>query len=157
MMQLPALNPEERAYLQSALPNNPLQALSERLRRHLTVSLGEAVSASASQVGAAPDQLDSDEPVIRVDHVLALAWLSVRFGGKPHTVSSRVKEGALIDPFRMLIRRALAETVINNDHAAWPVAMRLQINIGQQQGNVEIFWNSARAMPWAHRAIREKP
>lgn len=60
MMQLPALNPEERVYLQSALPNSALLALSERLRRHLMVSLGKAVSVNAATVTAAPDQMSSD-------------------------------------------------------------------------------------------------
>lgn len=156
MMQLPTLSPEEHAYLQSLLPNSALQALAERLRRHLLVSLGQAVSVSASPGSAAPDFLGGDEPVVRIDRVLALAWLSVRFGGKPDAVSLRVKEGALIDPFRMLVRRAMAETVINHANAAWPAAVRLHVSIGQQQGDVEILWNSERAMSWARRAIREK-
>lgn len=157
MMQLPALSPEERAYLHAALPNGALQALSARMRRHLMVSLGEIGAVNAFPGGPMPDILSGDEPVIRIDRDLALAWLSVRLGGKPGMVGSQVREGALIDPFRMLIRRALAETVINLGDVAWPSAVRLHIGIGPQQGVVEIFWSSPRAMAWARRAIRGKP
>jgi hypothetical protein len=156
MMQLPALSPEERAYLQSGQPDAALQALSQRLRRHLMVNLGTAVSVGISQDSPAPELLGGDEPEVRIDHELAHAWLSVRFGGKPGGANSQVKNDVLIDPFRMLIRRALAETVTNFDEAAWPAAMRLLIKIGPQQGLVEIFWNSQRAASWARRVIRER-
>lgn len=158
MMQLPALSPEERAYLQSAQPSSALQALAQRLRRHLVVSLGQAVTVDVSPGSLNSIHLSGDEPVVRIDRELALSWLCVRFGGKPGTASLQLKDEALIDPFRTLIRRALAETVINlADTVSWPPVMRLHINIGPQQGTVEIFWNNERAVSWARRAIREKP
>jgi len=156
MMQLPALSPEERAYLQAGLPNNALPALAERLRQRLVVSLGTAVSVSEGPGSTAHAVPNGKEPVIEIEPELAAAWLAVRYGGKPGTASLQVKDDALINPFRALIRRALAETVINLGDAAWPQAVRLQVSIGQQQGAVEIFWNSEQALPWARRAIREK-
>jgi hypothetical protein len=157
MMPLPALSPEERAYLQSAQPNSALQALAGRLRRHLMVGLGQAAAVGASPASQAPGLLRGSEPVIRISAELAAAWLSVRFGGKPGAESLQLRDDALVDPFRMLIRRALAETVINLVDAVWPPAIQMQVDIGAQQGVVEIFWNSERAVAWARRTIREKP
>lgn len=156
MMQLPALSAEERACLQSGLAGNALTALAERLRRHLMVSLGGAVAVGEWPGAFAQDLAGGDEPVIRIDPGLAAAWLAMRLGGKPGSAGMPIKDDAPIEPFRRLIRRALAETVINLGAAAWPQAMRLSVAIGPQAGSVEIFWNSARAVSWARRAIREK-
>jgi hypothetical protein len=156
MLQLPALDPEERACLQSLLPGSPLAALAERLRKRLIASLGVAVTVWESPSTAAPETISGDEPLIRIEPELAAAWLAVRLGGKCGTAGLQIRDASLAEPFRMLIGRALAETVINLGKASWPQAMRLRVAIGRQQGVVDIFWNSEHAMPWARRAIRER-
>lgn len=156
MMQLPALSPEERACLQRGLAVNALAALAERIRGHLMVSLGEPVAVSEIPGAFAHHLAGGDEPAIRIDPGLAAAWLAMRLGGKPGSACVSIRDEALIEPFRGLIRRALAETAVNLGAAAWPQAMRLSVAIGPQAGSVEIFWNSARAGSWARRAIREK-
>lgn len=158
MLQLPALEPDERAYLQGLQNNGSLQALASRLRQRLVAALGSAVSVSASPGNISEDTLNGEEPEIRIDRELADAWLAVRFGGKPGTPGGWPAAAALLEPFKSLIRQSLAETVVNlGADAAWPPVLGLQVAIGGQQGTVEIFWNGAHALPWARRAIRGKP
>jgi hypothetical protein len=155
MMQLPALSPEERAYLRSMQPGSALQALAARLRQRLIAQLGVAVTVCESP-GTPPQGVHSaEEPIIKIGHELAAAWLSVRLGGKPGTASQPFKDDSLIKPFRMLIARALAESAINLGEAVWPRTMCLNVSIGSQQGLVEIYWSNAHAVAWARRAIRE--
>lgn len=156
MMQLPALSPEERACLQSGQPNSALQMLAERLRQRLVASLGVMVSINELPGGHAKALPGGSEPAIEIDQEFAGAWLAVRLGGAAKAGAWQVRDAALLAPLVALVRRALAETVINLGDAAWPQVMRLQVRIGPQQGAVEISWNSERAMPWARRTIREK-
>lgn len=156
MMQLPALSPEERACLQSGQPDKALPMLAERLRRRLVASLGVTVFVNELPGGHARALPHAGEPVIEIDPELAGAWLAARLGGTANANAWPVRDAALLAPLVALIRRALAETVVNLGEAAWPQAMRLQVVIGPQPGAVEIFWNSERAMPWARRTIREK-
>lgn len=156
MMQLPALSPEERACLQSGQPDSALPMLAERLRQRLVASLGVTVFVNGLPGGHAKALPDGSEPVIEIDRELAGAWLAARLGGTANANAWPVRDAALLAPLVALIRRALAETVVNLGETAWPQAMRLQVVIGPQPGAVEIFWNSERAMPWAHLTIREK-
>jgi hypothetical protein len=157
MLQLPALESDELAYLQTLQASGGLQALASRLRQRFVAALGVAVSVSASPGTISGDSLSGDEPEIRIDRALADAWLAVRFGGRPGTPSGQSADAALIGPFKWLIRRALAETVVNlGPDVAWSPALSLQVAIGGQQGTVEIFWNSAHALSWARRAIGGK-
>lgn len=156
MMQLPALSLEERACLQSGQPDSALPMLAERLRQRLVVSLGVAVSVNELPGGHARALPDGSEPMIEIDQELAGAWLAARLGGAANAKAWPVRDAALFAPLVALIRRALAEAVVNLGDAAWPQAMCLQVRIGPQPGAVEIFWNSERAMPWARRTIREK-
>ena len=156
MLELPALDAEERAHLQSFLPNSVLQALANRLRQRLVAALGMKVNVCELPVVPAQDLSSASEPVIEIENELAAAWLAVRFGGKPGIASLQIGNSSLIEPFKGLIRRALAEAVINHGKTVWPQAIRLQVAIDGQQGVVEIFWDSERALPWARRAIRER-
>jgi hypothetical protein len=157
MMRLPALTPDERAWLQPISPSGALTALAERVRCHLMVSLGGSVAVSEFPGAVAQGPLRGVEPLIRIAPELAAVWLAVRLGGKPEKAGMQTGDGALIEPFRGLIRRALAEAVINYGDTAWPQAMRMRVAIGSVQGNVEISWNSVHAVSWARQAIREKP
>ena len=158
MLRLPRLEPEERAYLQGLGCEDVFQALANRLRQRLVAMLGARVSVRGS-LGHPPESMPcSNEPVIRIEPDLALAWLAVRLGGKPGRQRLKPGDETLHEPFRLLVRRALAETVVNlGSEASWPRALRLDVAIGGQQGAVDIFWNSDHALAWAHRAIREKP
>ena len=157
MIRLPELTQEERAYLHAHQPAGDLQALAERVRQHIVARLGGKVSVSCMpgrNIHALPE---INEPVIEVDDKLAAVWLSVRYGGKAETKNWAVRDAALLSPFLSLIRRALAETVINmGKNASWPQSMCLQVSIGTQLGTLEIFWNSGQALSWARQAIREK-
>ena len=155
MMQLPELNAEERASLQSGLPDAGVQSLAERLRQGLVVSLGQKVAVSCLPVKAVPGLPEHGEPVISMEPELAAAWLALRYGGKTETGYWPVRDADLLKPFQVLVRRALAHAVINlGDNAAWPRVMRLQIAIGLHQGRLEIIWDGRCAMSWARREIR---
>ncbi len=155
MIQLDELAPEERTYLKSLLPGRNLQALAERMRQQLVARLGERVLVCSLPDGSARALPEGNEPDIKIDRELSSAWLAIRYGGTTETKSWDVRDATLLLPFASLIRRALAETVINmGDGAAWPEFMSLQVSIGLQQGKVEILWNSGLAMTWARRAIR---
>jgi hypothetical protein len=156
MLQLPALDPEERACLQALQTGGVLHELAERLRQRLVAALGVAVSVCGIPDKPAQRLPGDPEPVIMIAPELTAAWLSVRFGGKPEASGLPFREAALAAPFQALVRRALAETVINLGEAVWPQAMRYSVNLGPQQGVVEIFWNSERAAQWAHRVLRER-
>lgn len=154
MMQLPELNAEERAALHSGLPDAGLQSLAERLRQGLVVSLGQKVAVSCLPVKTAPGLSEHGGPVIRMEPELAAAWLAMRYGGKTEAGYWPVRDAALLKPFQILVRRALAHAVINlGDNAAWPQVMCLQITIGLHQGRLEIIWDGRRAMSWARREI----
>ena len=155
-MQLPALEPHERAYLQALQPNGSMQAFASRLRQRLVAALGVQASVSVSAGGAMPGMPTDDEPLITIEPELAAAWLALRLGGKVGMAGLPLKDITLAEPFKTLVRRALAESVINTGPATWPQVMRLHVAIGGQQGAVEVCWNSECAMTWAHRAIREK-
>lgn len=158
MLRLPRLEPEERAYLQGLGSADVSQALANRLRQRLVATLGGQVAVRASLANLPASMLGGNEPVIRIEPDLALAWLAVRLGGKPGRQRLKPGDETLHEPFRLLVRRALAETVVNlGAEACWPRALRLEATIGGQQGAVDIFWNSDHALAWAHRAIREKP
>lgn len=156
MMQLSALEPEERAYLQSLASNPALRALAARLRQRLVATLGVAAEVDELPGSAGTSFTSGSEPAIGIAPALAAAWLAVRLGGRPGMLVLQVKDDALVEPLRHLVRRALAETVINLGDTAWPQAVRLQVAIGPQRGEVEIFWNGGHAMAWARRVIREK-
>lgn len=156
MIRLPELSPEERTYLQSMLPSNDLQALAERLRQGLIVNLGGAVSVSCLPCETVHALPEGNEPVIKIEKELAAAWLAIRYGGKAGVKAWPIHDAGLFSPLTALVRRALAQTVVNlGEGVAWPQSLRLQVRIGPQQGIVEIYWNSDRAVFWAHRAIRE--
>lgn len=155
MMQLPALDAEERAYLQSLLPDSALRAFARRLEQRLLASLGVAVSASIMPIHDRK-QAVADEPAIAIAPELAAAWLNLRLGGGTVTGALPLKDATLAAPLKALIRRALAESAVNAGEAVWPQAMRLHLSMGGQRGEVEISWNSVLALDWARRAIREK-
>ena len=155
MMRLPALAPEEIACLRGLQPGAPAHVFASRLQQRLFAALGVRVSvrgALCDEVRTAP----GEEPVIVVDAELASAWLGLRMGGKAPGARLWMKDAALADPFRAVIRRALAESVVNAGEAEWPQAMRLCLDLGGQTGNTDIFWNSAHAMDWARRILRER-
>lgn len=156
MMQLPALDAEEKAFLLSLLPDSALQAFARRLEQRLLASLGMPAGVSISPAEAGQDPLVADEPVISIAPALAAAWLGLRLGGRKGTGAPPLKDAGLAAPFKALIRRALAESVVNAGAFDWPQAMRLYLSMGGQQGTVEIVWDSTRASGWAQRAIREK-
>lgn len=155
MLQLPALDPEERAFLQSLQPNGALRALAGRVRQRLIAALGVRVEVRELP-GLPARDVHSDEPVIEIENQLAGAWLTLRLGGKAGTTDLSIKDEALAEPLRRQIRLALAETVVNLGEPAWPPSLRMRVDIGPRQGRVEIFWNSRQAMTWARRAIRER-
>lgn len=158
MLKLPALETAERAYLQSLQKGGALPALANRLGQRLAAMLGPRVSVSAVPLGMPASGSSGDEPEIRIDAELGAAWLAARLGGKPGETAMQLGSDALCAPFQRLIRRVLAETAFNQgQEAAWPQALVLNVSIGGRRGNAEIFWNSAHAMAWARRAIREKP
>lgn len=155
-MLLPALAPHERACLLGSQPDGPVRVLAVRLQKRLLASLGTPVGIGelpAVEVQGVPA---GDEPVIAIQPELAAAWLAMRLGGKSATAGLPLKDASLSEPFKALIRRALAESVVNAGAAAWPRLVRLQVFMGGQQGGVDIVWNSAHAMAWARRVIREK-
>lgn len=157
MMRLPALDPRERAHLQALQPSTPVRAFACRLRQRLLVSLGAAVEVGETPCDSARDQaMHGNEPAIRIEPELAAAWLALRLGAKTGALGGLIKDDTLAAPFRILVRRTLAESVINAGTVDWPQAMRLRIAMGGRTGSVDIFWNSAHAMAWAHRTIREK-
>lgn len=154
-MQLPALAPEERACLRALQPGAPVHVFARRLQQRLLAALGVRVSVR----GALCDEVRTtpgEEPVIVVDAELASAWLDLRMGGKAPGARLPMKDAALADPFRAVIRRTLAESVVNAGKAEWPQATRLCLDLGGQTGNTDIFWNSAHAMDWARRILRER-
>ncbi|MEW6133929.1 MAG: hypothetical protein AB1591_12345 [Pseudomonadota bacterium] len=154
MMALSPLAAEERACLQSFLPGGMLHGFARRLEQRLLASLGVQANAVVSPLRDGGDT-GGDEPVIRIAPELADAWLALRLGGKPSGVSMPGDERLAV-PFKTLIRRTLAESAVNAGKEEWPQAMRLELFLGGRQGTVEIFWNGARALEWARRAIREK-
>lgn len=156
MMLLPALTPEEQACLQALQPDEQLQMFAARLRQRLIASLGAPASVSAGVCGEPRAMPAGDEPVIAIDTDLAAAWLDLRMGGQGGAAGRQMKDSRLADPFKTLIRRALAESVVNAGLADWPHAMQLRLDMGGQTGKADIFWNSAHAMDWARRVIREK-
>ena len=156
MMQLPALDPQERAYLQARLPDAPTHTFAFRLRQRLIANLGvpvEVIESTASVVQGLPDR---DEPVIEIETGLAASWLNTRLGGRSGVTGAPLKDAMLIESFKRLIRRTLAESVFNSGALAWPQAMHLVVAMGGRQGAVDIFWNSAHAMAWARRTMGEK-
>lgn len=156
MMQLPALSPEERTWLLSVPSGAQLPAFAARLRQRLVASLGAParISANAGNVAQAPPA--GDEPVIVIDSDLASAWLDLRMGGRGNGTARSMKDSSLIDPFRALIRRALAESVVNAGPADWPQFMQLYMQLGGGMGEAEVFWNSAHAMDWARKILGER-
>lgn len=154
MMVLPPLAAEERACLQSRPTDSVLQGFALRLEQRLLASLGVRASANISPLQDGRDA-GEDEPAIRIAPELAGAWLALRLGGKP-SGASPTGDARLAAPFKALIRRTLAESAVNAGASEWPQAMRLELSMGGRQGTVEIFWNGARALEWARRAIREK-
>lgn len=154
-MQLPALDAEERAYLQSLLPNSALHAFARRLEQRLLVSLGVPASVSASPSDGGQEKASDGEPAIRIAPELAAAWLALRLGGRTGEGALPPKDAMLVAPFKALIRRVLAESAVNAGVADWPQAMRLRLSMGGQQGTVEIVWNSVCSLAWAQRTIRE--
>lgn len=158
MMLLPATSQDERAYLQGLQPGSPPQSLASRLRQRLVGTLGvQQVSVSGLPGGGGPAGTACGEPEIRIDNALATAWLGVRFGGDPGTTSFHFKDHVLVNPLQLLIRRTLAEVVINLGDGAWPAAIRLQVELCGHHGHAEIFWNSEQALSWARRTLGGKP
>jgi hypothetical protein len=156
MMRLPVLDAQERAYLQALQPHGALQVFASRLRQHLLASLGAPV-----EVSALPDAVQASpagsEPSIAIAPELAAAWLGLRFGGKPGAGDRPPAHAALCKPFVRMIRRALAESVVNAGTVhAWPAVMRLQLSMGGGGGAVDIVWNSVHAQAWARGVIRER-
>lgn len=157
MLQLPELDAEERASLRSMQPDSATQALASRLQQRLVAALGTAAMVTVLQgKSGAQDWERNGFPEIRLDDKLAAAWLGLRFGGSADSEGFRIGDSSLLRPLESLVRRALAESVINHGSDSWPQAMKLQITIGGSQGTVEILWNSAQALSWAQRAIRGK-
>lgn len=156
MMRLPALESHELAYLRNPQSAVPVLSFAGRLRQRLIASLGVSVGVDDVPVAGAQDYLPGGEPSIAVQPELASAWLVLRLGGKPAGGERAIKDASLADPFKALVRRTLAETVVNAGEAAWPARIRLCVSLGGKGGNVDIAWNSAHARVWARRTIREK-
>lgn len=157
MIRLPELTQEERAFLQFEQTEGDLQSLAERLRQKLIAVLGQKASVSHLPGVPVHGAVDGDEPLIEIEPEFADLWLTVRYGGRVEATAWQVRDKSLLSPLAGMIRRALAETILNsNENATWPQAMRFQISIGRQQGMVNIFWNNVHAMSWAGRVIREK-
>ena len=156
MMTLPALDPHERACLLGSQPDRVVGMFAARLEKRLFASLGVPIAINELPVGEAQGLPAGDEPMIEIRPELASAWLGLRLGGKPAATMMSLKDARLSEPFRNLVRRTLAESVVNAGAAAWPRLMRLQLAMGGQQGSMDIAWNSAHALAWAHRVIREK-
>jgi hypothetical protein len=156
---LPAISQDERAYLQSLQPGSTLQALAGRLRQRLVGTLGvqQVCVSGLPGRGSPAGNTCSGEPEIRIDNALATAWLGARFGGGPGNASLQFKDHVLVNPLQLLIRRTLAEVVINLGDDAWPAAIRLQVDLCGHRGHAEIFWNSGQALSWAGRTLGGKP
>jgi hypothetical protein len=155
-MRLPELEAGERACLQAPLTATMPQALAGRLQQHLIASLGVPASVSETGCGDAQNLHAGAEPAITIAPELAAAWLALRLGGRTGARCLPIKDEQLAQPFRAMVRRALAESVINSGTGAWPQLIRLNVALDGQQGAVEIFWNSAHAMAWSRRTVREK-
>lgn len=155
-MRLPELEARERACLQAPMSAAVAQVLAGRLQQHLVASLGVPASVSDTGCGDAQNLHAGAEPAITIAPALAAAWLSLRLGGRPGAKCLPLKDERLARPFRAMVRRALAESVVNSGTGAWPQQIRLSVVLDGQQGVVEVFWNSAHAMAWARQAVREK-
>ena len=149
-MQLPALSPEEKAFLASARHEpSVLGYLAERVRCSMTASLGVPVRiAGASALpgyrphaGKAPEIVPSQEMVS--------AWVCARFGGYPHVHGSPAS-GSLSDSLASTLKSALAASVINlGDTVVWPHEVRLELTIQELNGVVDYFCQPQYLMPWA--------
>lgn len=155
MMRLPRLTPDEQACLHALLPNPAVPAFAARLRQRLAASLGTAAEVRALPGDAAPAP-PGGEPCIAIAPGLAAAWLALRLGGRPGQGDEPPRDARLLKPLRRLIRRTLAESVVNAGEPVWPDVLRLRLVLGGREGMIEIVWNGAAAMRWASRTLREK-
>lgn len=157
-MLLPVISPEERTSLQGVPPGNALQALESRLGLRLVSTLGVEVSVFAYPAEtSAASVYGRGEPEIRIDDALAAGWLGARFGGLPGSAKSTARNPALESTLQSLMRRTLAESVINRGAPEWPSMIRLKISICGHEGHADIIWNGEQALSWARRAIGGKP
>lgn len=164
MMKLPALSAEERAWIASGLPDDAVQVLAERIRLHLQATFGIRVLVAGCHAVCSLEPFVGSEPAINIDAVLASAWLDLRYGGRPASYVSGAHHLAWNLPLIALVRRALAETVINHgetnhseinygEHASWPQAMQIQLQTGSLVGTINISWNNKHAWRWARQYI----
>jgi hypothetical protein len=153
MLALPELSAEERACLESGLPDEPVLALAQRICLHLASQGIRAVILEHSAL-CTTTLFKGRQPVIRIAPELASAWLNLRFGGKPSAYVGKVDTPALTKPLAQLIQHALAETVINlSERTPWPQAMKIQLHMGLLIGAIDIDWNCDEAWYWAQQTI----
>lgn len=164
MMKLPALSAEERVWIASGLPDDAVRVLAERIRLHFQATFGIRMLIVASHAVHPLAPFTGSEPAINIDAVLASAWFDLRYGGRLTGYVGGGHNPAWNIPLIELVRRALAEAVINHDeinhgeihhgeHASWPQAMRIQLQTGSQVGTINISWNSEHARRWSRQHI----
>lgn len=159
MMKLPALSAEERAWIASGLPDDAVLVLAERICLHFQATFGIRMLVAGSHAVHTLEPFTGSEPAINIDAVLASAWLDLRYGGRPTGYVGGGHHPAWNVPLIALVRRALAEAVINygeanhGEHASWPQAMQIQLQTGSLVGTINISWNSEHAWRWSRQYI----
>lgn len=152
-MKFPALNAEEKAFLAAATDEPKILGnLSERVRGRMTACLGVPVRVSGARVIQPANPKMGKAPKIAASREAENAWISARFGGGP--VSGRQVSAGLSQSLMRILKRALAESVINlGNGVAWPEAFRLELRIQEQEGAVEFFCEPRHLMGWAKEEL----
>lgn len=159
MIKLPALSAEERAWIASGLPDDAVRVLAERICLHLQATFGIRMLIVGNHAVQLIEPFTDSEPQIKIDAALASAWLDLRYGGKLTGYVGSSHDPAWNIPLIELVRRALAETVINHsainrsDSVRWPQAMRIQLQAGSLVGTINILWNNEQACRWSRQYI----
>lgn len=164
MMRLSALSEEERAAIHACdtLPfdetltqrtdinlDSTLYALTNRLCQHMRATLGLSVQATGCQAYAPANWSSDQPPAIEITAPLAAIWVHLRYGGRvPDSagelrgISSMAISPVWQQPLLLLIKRALAETVINQGQSAcWPQAVQITLQVGTLCGTINIALN----------------
>lgn len=174
MMQLPALSAEERAQIASGWPDDAVRELAERIRLHFQATFGIRMLVVGSHAVCPLEPFTGSEPAINIDAALASAWLDLRYGGRLTGYVGGGHDQAWNVPLIALVRRALAEAVVNHDeinrdginrdginhdginhgeHASWPQAMQIQLQTGSLVGTINISWNSEHVCRWSRQHL----
>lgn len=167
MMKLPALSAEERAQIASGLPDDAVRELAERIRLHFQATFGIRMLVVGSHAVCPLEPFTGSEPAINIDAALASAWLDLRYGGRLTGYVGGGHDPAWNVPLIALVRRALAETVVNHDginhdginhgeHELWPQSMQIQLQTGSLVGTINISWNSGHAWRWSRQYLAAK-